>query len=361
MCPKTWYAELVPFELFISNARQTNLDPVVEIAEIQRMINDHNSSIARGVSSRYGAQQIKRNVLFNGYMISPSDTQSLLSLIQLPPHVLEKDMKYLANNILITPRPCSRSILEKVGGMGNKVTWQVTEVGVFENKIWAAAVKPLPETARYYTDTRPPMIVLAHRKDARPKDASLIRDWQPVPPGKAYILDTVVGEKVLLQVEEENPAEGEWERLFPPRNVKRRHAQEADIPPSQAVPVQQRQHYYRDEVPPRPAETSRREAGTSSFRHQQYPGNNRGRGGGYRGSRGGGLQRGHRGDRGGGSYRGRGRGGPPYGYRSLDDAPVERTFSAGRFGGDGTDDPRYDGGVREGYSGGVTGGLPYNG
>lgn len=302
----------------------TVLDPVQEVAEVQRIINDHNA-VAASASSGRGSKrlQIKKTVFYTGYLINETDSQRLLTLAQLPPNMPESEMKFHANNILITPRPCNNSILEKVGGMGNKITWEVTGTAVFENRIWAAQVQPVPETQKIYTDNPVPIVVLALRKGAKPIDAGenqgsilvtegrkgakllipgKIQNWQPVPKDKAIRFESVVGEKVILRIEDEDPQETEYESLFPNKSHKRKHVQDD--------------------------EASIRHSGNSD----NFGGQGRGRGGGYQqnygggGSRGGknnyrgnGNQRGRGGGRGnGGGGRGRSRGGG-YNYRSLDD------------------------------------------
>ncbi|KAL2014383.1 hypothetical protein VTN00DRAFT_1908 [Thermoascus crustaceus] len=314
----------------------TFLSPVTEAAEVQRMINAHNLAYrdpALNVTkSPYGRLQIKRTIFYTGYIISNADSARLISQLLnplLPPGLADSnELKYMANNILITPRPAPKSILDKVGGIGKKLSWQVTGIAVFENKLWAARVAPVPETEKYYTENPVPVIVLALRKGARPIDAGRIQNWQPVPPEKAFVFDTVVGEKVVLRVEEEDPEEGEWESQFMNKNNKRRHQQE-----------------YRDEDVIYPIKDTRdmgfnhqngydqsSPQGRHYNHHQRYGGNNGGhhyhddssrRGGGnYRGNRGRGSGggRGKGGNsRGGGRNRGRGRDGAPPGYRSLDD------------------------------------------
>jgi len=270
----------------------TLLDPVQEAAEVQRMINDHNLAIRNG--QRGKPLQIKKTVFYTGYLINNADTQRLLTLAQLPPNMPDTELKFLANNILITPRPCPQSILDKVGGMGSKTTWEVTGTGVYENSIWAASVQPVPENKKYYTENPVPIVVLALRKGARPIDAGKIQNWQPVPLEKQYVFESTVGEKVLLRIEEEDPEEGQYESLFPSKAAKRKHAPDGD--------------------------SSRRESGSNSYGqspvgnrggHQQNHGNGRnGRGNNYRGG-------GSRGGNRGGGGRGRGRGG--HHYRSLDD------------------------------------------
>ncbi|CZR57465.1 probable nucleolar rRNA processing protein GAR1 [Phialocephala subalpina] len=279
----------------------TQLSPVQETAEVQCLINDHNLAVSKG--RRAPRLQIKKTVFYTGYLIDNTDTQKLLTLAQLPPNMPDTELKFLANNVLITPRPCQNSILEKVGGMGSKTTWQVTGTAVFENKIWAACVRPVPETKKYYTENPVPIIVLVLRKGARPIDAGKIQNWQPVPPEKQFIFESTVGEKVLLRIEEEDPRENEYESLFPNKTFKRKHAPDDDPP--------------RRDSGSYGHNTQSSNTGRGGYQQNNYGGGGRGGRGNHRG---GGNGRGGRGgnNRGGGGGRGRGRGGG-YNYRSLDD------------------------------------------
>lgn len=297
----------------------TLLDPVVETAEVQRLINDHNLEISK--SKRSKRLQIKKTVFYTGYLIAEADTQKLLTLANIPSAMPEDGIKFLANNVLITPRPCPNSILEKVGGLGNKLLWEVTGTACFENKIWAAQVRPVPQSAKYYTENPIPIVVLALRKGAKPIDAGKIQNWQPVQADRQYIFETTVGEKVLLRIEEEDPRENEYESLFPSKANKRKHVQD------DGSPRQGGAHF-----------------GGRGGRHQDNYRGGRGQGGrgGYRGNdtssgrgyRGGGGNRGGAGSGPGGEgRRGRGRGGGGGGggghhYRSLDDAPAGGTPSS---------------------------------
>jgi hypothetical protein len=291
----------------------TQLDPVQEAAEVQRIINDHNAAVSKGTASR--RLMIKKTVFYTGYLISNTDTQRLLTLAVLPPNMPDTEMKFLANNVLITPRPCPNSILEKVGGMGSKTTWEVTGTAIFENKIWAACVKPVPETKKFFTENPLPIVVLALRKGARPIDAGKIQNWQPVPPEKQFVFESTVGEKILLRIEEEDPRENEYESLFPNKSNKRKHAQDDE--------TANRQSSGSHGGHPNPS---------SRNNHQQpnHGGGGSGRGG--RGNRGsgnqrGGAGRGARGNASGARNRGRG-GGSGHGYRSLDDVGEKNTYNA---------------------------------
>lgn len=213
----------------------TYLDPVIETAEVQRMINSHNlsrrnPSLAK-VKSQYSRLRIKRAVFYTGYLISQQDSQRIIDDLLSPMlqgYAESNDMKYMANSILITPRPATQAILRKVGGIGKKVSWQVTGLGVYDNKVWAAQVVPIPSNEHVHTENPTPLIVLACRRGSRPVDAGKIQNWQPVPAGMALKIDTVVAEKAVLRVEEDHPHEGEWDNRLANRSNKRRHQQERD-------------------------------------------------------------------------------------------------------------------------------------
>lgn len=58
-------------------------------------------------------------------------------------------------------------------------------------------------------ETNQPIIVLALRgRETRPMDAQKIKNWQYLPGGQTLRITTVVGEKLLLRIEENSP-EGE--------------------------------------------------------------------------------------------------------------------------------------------------------
>ncbi|KAL8953008.1 MAG: hypothetical protein Q9222_001123 [Ikaeria aurantiellina] len=293
----------------------TTLDPVAETAEVQRMINAHNASITNGSHPHLSPLEIKRTVFFTGYLISSTDTSRLLSLIKLPPHLPESEIKYLANNIIITPRPCPPAILERIGGIGRKQTWQVTGTGTYENRIWAARVTPVPSSAPYHTDNPHPIVVLALVKGARPHDANRIQNWQPVPTDKQYIFQTEVGEKVQLRVEAEVDGEGEYESLFQ-NNSNRGHKRQREFQGESYRPA-------RGDENRRPNGPGFRGGGNQ--RGGRGGGNNNNPGMGFhnrhtRGGRGAGQRNNNTRGRGGGGGGGRGGGGGGAGaYKSLDD------------------------------------------
>jgi hypothetical protein len=291
----------------------TNLDPVVEIAEVQKLINDHNDAVSARTKAREKLV-MKKTVFFTGYMIDQADTKRLLTLAQIPQGVPAQDLKYHANNIMICPRPCPASILEKVGGMGSKMKWVVTGTACHENSIWAACLRPVPATAKFHTDNPSPLVVLALRKGAKPIDAAKIKNWQPVPPDKAFEFETTVNEKVLLRIEPEDPSENAYESLFPNKTSKRKYAGEDSQNDRAGGHFNQRRDHFNNQN--NNANNNNNHGGgkgRSAF------GQFRGGGGGYRGGQG------PKGGRGGARGRG-GRGGRGNHYRSLDDVGT-RDFS----------------------------------
>lgn len=293
------------------------LDPVDELAEVQKLINAHNIAFRNGTlpgpRDRWKSWQIKRNVLFTGHLVDEqSDIDKLLALADLPTSDAKDDqgIRTMGNNIMITPRPATGPILKRAGGMGHKIQWQTTAIAkVINPELWAVQVHPVDRREKPFTMNNPPVIVLGLRGGSRPADVNRIqpRDWQVIPQDQQMRFWTTVAEKVLLTLEEEQrqenyaPAQNSDDRGF-----KRVRADE-DFPPLGAPGPQVR-----------PQQRNRPQA---------PPSGPQGRGGGRSG---GNMGSNNRGRGGGGGARGRG------GYRSLDDASKR-----GRFGGDGTYDMVY--------------------
>ncbi|KAL9040747.1 MAG: hypothetical protein Q9180_001724 [Flavoplaca navasiana] len=350
----------------------TTLDPITETAEVQRMINGHNTALISGNHPLSAPLEIKRTVFFTGYLVSPIDTARLVTLVKLPSGTRENEVKFLANNIMITPRPCPQLLLDKVGGIGRKQTWQVTGIASWESRIWAARVTPVPANASYHTDNPTPIVVLALARNARPSEANRIQNWQPIPPDKQYIFQTEVGEKVQLRIEPAVEGEGEYGSLFQNRNPKRRRDHQEG--PDSYRPA--RGGHHNDE--------NRRLNGVNGG----YRGGNQNRGrGGNNNANPGNQNRNTRGGRGGHNHRGnnssnnRGRVGRGA-YKSLDDVQNNsryahhgssyqpnyddggpgQNFSNNNNDGYNSSFPALGGGIgtyNNGAQGGGDGGLPY--
>lgn len=304
----------------------TTLDPVVEVAEIQQMINGHNAalSLPQHTSQPYHLRprrlRIKKTVFFTGYMLDKKDTETLIKLAKsvIPRDVPDHDLKFHANNILICPRPCPASILDKVGGMGAKMRWEVTGTSSFENSVWAACLRPVPPTAKFHTDNPLPLVVLALRKGARPIDAAKIQNWAPVSPENALSFTTTVGEKMMLRIESEDPREDEYESLFVNKSSKRKHGDDGGRFARHGGHHQgQDGHHHHHHHNYNHYHHGQGHRGGQRYFSGPRGGRGHFRGGGG-GARGGGGN--FRGPRGGGrGGRGGGRGGGGHGYRSLDD------------------------------------------
>ncbi|KAJ9655645.1 hypothetical protein H2198_005543 [Neophaeococcomyces mojaviensis] len=185
---------------------KSSLDPQVEVIAVQRAINRHNEAIKTGGPNPTRAPEkffkISEQFLYFGYLISQSDSARLITLCNAHAHLIDSgEVKYMASSILIAPFYPRKDLLEKVGGRGNKVTWQVTGVAKFEDRIWAARVTPVSDK-QIHTQDDTPMVVLAIRKGSRQIDAQRIKNWQPPGTEKQFIFETVVGDKVMLKVEE---------------------------------------------------------------------------------------------------------------------------------------------------------------
>ena len=344
----------------------TTLDPIVETVEVQRMINAHNAALSNGSHISLSPLEIRRTVFFTGYLLSPVDTTRLLGLVKLPVGMPPGEVKFLANNIIITPRPCPPSILDRIGGIGRKQKWQVTGIANYESRVWAARVTPIPPGTPYHTDNPFPIVVLAVVKGSRPQEANRIQKWQPVSADKQFIFQTEVGEKVQLRVENETDGEGDYVSLFHNRNSKRPREQYDG-------PGFERDGY----------------RSIGSQRDERHNDGNRRPNGANVGYRGGNQNRGRGGNHGpptyhnrpgrsnrGGANRGnnRGRGGGRGGYKSLDDVQSGSRYANqgssyqpnyGDGPGPGTYDssfPALGGGVgsyNSGTQGNGDGGLPY--
>jgi len=293
--------------------QMTVLDPVTEVAEVQRMINSHNAAVATGEAIRgFEPLKIRRNVLFTGYLISPHDSQRLSALAEIAGGK-SNDISFLANSILILPRPASNDILNKVGGIGHQCRWKVVAIGNLEDRLWAARVVPVNPIQQVHTHDKIPAVVLALRKNARPAEASKIRQWTSLPEHEQFEFDTTVGEKVLLMIEQDRPSQNNYKNNFQNQtnqNSGYKRPREDDFPPLGT----DRQGGFRPQA--RSDKNDRRGRGGRDR-------SGRGRGGFNRGGR---QNRGGRGGGGGGGGRG---GGERRGYRSLDDA------GGGGYGGDG--------------------------
>ncbi|KAI0870481.1 hypothetical protein GGS24DRAFT_102791 [Hypoxylon argillaceum] len=270
----------------------TNLDPVVEVAEVQHLINSHNAIV--GSRSKRGRSErlvIRKTVFFTSYMIKPEDTKRLIALVA--PHLPDNEVKYQANAVIITPRPCPPHVLEKIGGMHAKMRWGVMGIGSWDNNLWAVSLQPVPPSAPYHTDSNTPSVVIATRRAARPSDVNKIQHWQPIPPENAFAFETEVGEKVMLRIEPEDGPEDESDSFASQRN-KRKFAKLDG-----------------DDRQQRSTSGGQGPGGSRGHHNSNYQGRGEGRGS-FRGRSSG------RGYRGAPRGRGGGRGGRG-GYRSLDD------------------------------------------
>lgn len=185
------------------------LDPMVELVQVQNLINEHNSLSPRP------PLRIKKTVYYTGYLLTPTESAYVLNSISFPKTIAnEQDVKVLASSVLITRKPATRPLLRKTGPIGRKIKFEIIGVGHWENKVWAALVKPVDPSIQIYSDYTQPVVVLACRRSTRPSEANKITNWVE-PPMKDIEFSTIIGEKTLYRIEEEIPGQDGWESLFP--------------------------------------------------------------------------------------------------------------------------------------------------
>ena len=189
---------------------KATLDPQAEVDVVQKAINRHNDAMMNGGPTAHVAHRkrlkLVDNFLYFAYLISQIDSARLISLCNVPPHLIDSgEVRFMASSILIAPFYPKKELLDKVGGRGKRVTWQVSGIAKFEDRIWAARVAPVSETQeKIHTQDPTPCVVLAIRKGSRPIDVARISNWVPVASDKAFMFETTVGDKVMLRLEEED-------------------------------------------------------------------------------------------------------------------------------------------------------------
>ncbi|KAF8424055.1 hypothetical protein EV426DRAFT_562698 [Tirmania nivea] len=188
------------------------LDPVTEVAEIQKLINDHNIHLRREGGAGMSPLHIKKQVFFTGYLLSQMTTNKLLEVFPLPN---DEDIRTLASNIMICHRRASQAMLNKVGGIGNQIEFEVIGIGSWQDRIWAALIRPVDPKAKFHTEFQKPIVVLGHKRGTKLVDAKFITKWQDVEPGFTFV--GKVEEKVLLRIETEDEtlrSEMEWKKSY---------------------------------------------------------------------------------------------------------------------------------------------------
>lgn len=295
------------FEVIPVAPSSRSLEPLTETVQVQKMVDHHNEALqSREPLRNARLLSLKSQVLFSGYLINPEDSERLLTIANLP----EEGLHTLANTVMISSRSLTDALREKVGGLGAKLRWKVTSLGMYDNKVWAARVEPVPITAPFYVDSQVPSVVLARRALAKPSDAWRIQNWSLIPPDKQIEFDTVVGEKVLLRLDQD----------MPPRN--RNNYKPVQVSQGQKRPLPPDSNHAPPRRPESPRSNEHRPPRGGAAPHGQHhprggPSGRSGRGGGSRGGRGQGRA-GHGGPRGGR------RGGHNAPYRSLDEDASKR-------------------------------------
>ncbi|KIV99891.1 uncharacterized protein PV09_08554 [Verruconis gallopava] len=211
----------IQFEVVEVAMEATNLDPVKEVSEVQRIINEHNLLYKAGKLDRRAQPLQIKSVVFNtGYLLKAADTKKLIEEF-IPPEVRSmRGIKIHADAIPIAMASAPNHILNAVGGIGNKVRFNITAQGQLEDRLWAVRVEPTNPREKIHTLNHPPSIVLA-LKDARTKDVNSIQKWTAIPPHQCLQIETMVGEKTMLSIVPEIPTPQHRQKR--PRDDHREH------------------------------------------------------------------------------------------------------------------------------------------
>lgn len=207
----------------------SSLNPVTETCIVQKLINKHNAALSSPnfkalniTNSRSGRKIMKRHFVLFGHLINMTDSARLITLIDVPQGLIDsKEVKFLASSISVTAHEPSDAMLDRLGGYGRKIKWQVIGTAVWENKIWAAKCTPLidDEADRQRIsdacDCRFPVIVLALKKGNKPIEADRIREgsYKDLPPEKQFIFETVMANKEFLEITDD-PSSNGFERGY---------------------------------------------------------------------------------------------------------------------------------------------------
>src|SRR5947209_4809684 len=111
-------------------------------------------------------------------------------------------MKYLANTILISAKPNTKPILDRIGGIGAKVEFRTVAFGSWDDQIWAVKVEPVPVNTPIHTGDAGPVIILGHRRTCKPIEVNRICSWEAIPPSHEGRLTftTTIGERAFLKI-----------------------------------------------------------------------------------------------------------------------------------------------------------------
>ena len=128
----------IPFRFDVVQVAEQlkQLDSVTEVAQVQRAINAHNTTVRQSESFKHvSLLRIKRSVSFTGYLITPETYGKLRDFLDSMVDVRKRDVKVLANSIIITPKPASKAVLAKAGGLGKHMKWRITGLGIWASKL----------------------------------------------------------------------------------------------------------------------------------------------------------------------------------------------------------------------------------
>jgi hypothetical protein len=178
------------------------LDPAAEVAQVQRMITEHNAAIVAGTAGMAKPMTITKKVSMVFYDIPASDYRRLLGL--LPSAV--KSQAQSSGRIIIAIGAVPENELLEMGGVGKAVRFRAIEMGSDGGDITAIQVEPVkgsikvrPRTTKY------PLVVLSLRRGVRPMATKDITNWTRLPSDRQLEFSATLKEQSRLDIIESLP------------------------------------------------------------------------------------------------------------------------------------------------------------
>ena len=189
---------LKAFKVHYVQLPQSLLDEEVEESLIRTMVEETNEADMADELEEY---VLEKKVFNLGYMVQPDDFQRLfdtylaLSMAKTPSDRHEwRNIRQPSVFIHFNALP---HILNKVGGIGKQVEFEVTHLGV-SDKVLALGLAPIasyhevmnakgemikkPDSRiRYWSKNDVPVLVLATRNGGKPVDANHLEEWTVIP------------------------------------------------------------------------------------------------------------------------------------------------------------------------------------
>jgi len=190
---------LKSFKVHFIAMPMTQLDPQVEEGLVKTMVDETNAADMADEDEEY---VLDKKVFSLGYQLDDDDFQRIFdTYIALATETQattdSRDWRPVRKSSVFIYFNALPHILDRVGGIGKQVDFEITHLGV-SNKALALALSPAasyheattsrgetklkPDSRmRFWTKNDLPVLVLATKDGGKPTDANVIDDWMAVP------------------------------------------------------------------------------------------------------------------------------------------------------------------------------------